>query len=112
MRSLAGQPFEFEGVWRRDRGRRQGAVAKEFGDARGHVTPTPDVADHRIARIGRVGIGRAQAFKRPQSRLSDLRLAEIAGQSPAQRESTPIACNPLTQSSIIAASKARPRQPA
>ena len=77
---LASQPFELEGVRRRDRRQRQRAIAKELADARGDIGPASDVADHRIAGIRRFAIGGAQARKRAQSRLAGFRLAEIAGQ--------------------------------
>ena len=50
----------------------QGAVTEEFADAGGHVNPGPDIADHRIARVGRVAVGRANAVKRPQSAASPI----------------------------------------
>src|ERR1700727_4000856 len=52
VRPRAGQPFELEGVWRGDGREREGAVTEEFADAGGHVDPWPDIADHRIARVG------------------------------------------------------------
>ena len=79
-RRVPSQPFELERVWRGDGREREGAVTEEFADAGGHVNPRPDIANHRIARVGCVAVGRANAVKRPQSRLADLRLAEIAGQ--------------------------------
>ena len=82
VRAPAGQPFEFEGVRRRDGRQRQRAVAEEFADARGDIRAASDVADHRIAGVSRFAIGGAHARERAQGRFADLGFAEIAGQEP------------------------------
>ena len=77
---FAGQPFELECVWRGDGRQGKSAVTEEFTDAGRHVNPRPDIANHRIARVGCLAVGRANAVERAQSRLADLRLAEVASQ--------------------------------
>ena len=72
--ALAGQPFELEGVGRRDGRQRQGAVAEEFADPRGDVAPAPDVADDRIAGVNRFAVGGADRRERAQGRFADLGL--------------------------------------
>ena len=76
----AGQPFQLEGVGRRDRRQRQGAVAEEFGDARGDISAAPDVADDRIAGVGRIGIGGADPV---QARAAPPRRSPAGRDSPS-----------------------------
>ena len=88
-----------------------GAIAEEFGDPRGDVGAAIDVADHRIAGVSRVRIGGADAREGAERRLADLLLAEIAGDQADATRQNPINSSPPMHSSIMPASKARPRQP-
>jgi len=68
-------------VGRHEIGRWHCLVTEELRHAGAHENASPDVADHRIARISRCRIGVSHALHGPEDRVPDGGRADIAGQN-------------------------------